>query len=170
MALYILCISCDDKNGIVAEVATCLRDNECNIEESSQFSDPLSGKFFMRVVFAAKGSEGFRNCFTTTAEKFSMQWYVAGANEKIRTLIMVSKFDHCLNDLLYKWRSGILPIEITAVVSNHGNAKDLARSHNLPFHYFPDTKETKQQQEHDVCTIIEDTHIDLILMARYSKH
>lgn len=169
MALYILCISCDDKNGIVAEVATCLRDNECNIEESSEFNDPLSGKFFMRVVFAAKGSEDFRNCFTTTAEKFSMQWYVAGANEKIRTLIMVSKFDHCLNDLLYKWRSGILPIEVTAVVSNHGNAKDLVRSHNLPFHYFAVTKETKQQQEQDVCKIIEDAQSDLIIMARYMQ-
>jgi formyltetrahydrofolate deformylase len=169
MTIYVLCLSCDDKPGIVAEVAACLRDSGCNIEESSQFNDAFSGQFFMRVVFEASNDQPFIDYFANVAEKFSMNWNVSNITTKTKTLIMVSKFDHCLNDLLYKWRTGILPIEITAVVSNHEDTQTLVEHHNLPFHYYPVTKEVKEKQEDRIRQIIEDTNSELIVMARYMQ-
>lgn len=169
MSLFTLCLSCADKQGIVAEVAACLRDTQCNIEESSQFNDPLSGQFFMRVVFETGSSKNFEKKFNSISEKFAMRWTVNNTTHKTKTLILVSKFDHCLNDLLYKWRSNILPIDITGVVSNHQEVKKLCKNHHLPFHYLPITKETKEKQEKDIRLIIKDTKSELIVMARYMQ-
>lgn len=169
MTLYTLCLSCDDKPGIVADVAACLRDNGCNIEESSQFNDSFSKQFFMRVVFETNNVDAFKTCFESVSKNFAMQWNVHDLMTKTKTLLMVSKFDHCLNDLLYKWRTGILPINITAVISNHEDTKELVTNHGLPFHYCPITKETKEKQEQQVRDIIESTQSELIVMARYMQ-
>jgi len=169
MTLYTLCLSCNDKPGIVAGVAACLRDSGCNIEESAQFNDNLSKQFFMRVVFETKNVEDFKKCFEGVSKDFAMRWNVRDLTTKTKTLIMVSKFDHCLNDLLYKWRTGILPIDITAVISNHEDTQDLVSSHGLPFHYCPITKQTKEKQEQQVRDIIDSTQSELIVMARYMQ-
>ncbi len=169
MSLFTLCLSCVDKQGIVAEVAACLRDTGCNIEESSQFNDPLSGQFFMRVVFDSNDVEKFKNHFQSIAKNFAMRWTVNDTIQKTKTLILVSKFDHCLNDLLYKWRSNILPIDITGVISNHKEVKELCKNHHVPFHYCPITIDTKEKQEKEIRKIIDKTHSELIVMARYMQ-
>lgn len=170
--MHILCLSCDDKPGIVAAVAGALRDHDCNIEESGQFNDHCSGKFFMRVVFNPKNKKSlsdFQNTFETIVDQFFMVWNICNTEEKTKTIVMVSKFDHCLNDVLYKWRTGALPIEITGVISNHKEVKDLVKHHGLPFHYCPVTPNTKDKQEQDVRKIIEKTQSELIVMARYMQ-
>lgn len=170
--MYILRLSCDDKPGIVAEVATSLRDNQCNIEESSQFHDPSSNRFYMRVVFSTLTDEALKNfttAFTKTADHFTMTWKICDYKQKLKTLIMVSQHDHCLHDLLYRWRTGQLPIEITGVISNHDVTRNMVESHNIPFHYLPVTKENKEVQEKDVRQIIEETGSELIVMARYMQ-
>ena len=170
--MHILRLSCDDKPGIVAAVATSLSNNQCNIEESSQFHDPASNQFFMRVVF----SETQNNClkkftdrFQEVADEFSMQWQICNSKTPLKTLLMVSQHDHCLNDLLYRWRTGHLPIEITAVVSNHDTTRDLVEQHGIPFHYLPIDSKTKKQQEDKVRDIIKQTNSELVAMARYMQ-
>ncbi len=170
--MYILCLSCNDKPGIVAAVATALSDAQCNIEESSQFNDIFSGQFFMRVVLSPLKDgyiASFKERFSDIAESFAMRWSIFDVSQKTKTLIMVSKFDHCLNDILYKWKNNSLPIEITAVASNHQDIKELVENHNLPFHHYPITKETKHAQEQQVRALIQETQSELIIMARYMQ-
>jgi len=170
--MNVLRLHCDDKPGIVAAVATCLANNECNIEESAQFNDPLSGQFFMRVVFSAlqEGSlERFNEHFTKIADQLSMTWEVCDLTKPLKTLVMVSKDDHCLNDLLYRQKSKLTPVEITAIVSNHETCREIAQRHDIPFHYLPVTKETKAHQEAALVNIIEETHSELITLARYMQ-
>ncbi len=170
--MHILRLNCNDKPGIVAAVATALGNNQCNIEESSQYNDPFSNQFFMRVVFnpIEKASlENFTNDFSKIAQTFSMDWHICDASEKIKTIVLVSQHDHCLNDLLYRWRTDHLPIDITAIISNHENVKSLVTDHDLPFYYLPITKETKQDQEQLIKNIITETDSELIVMARYMQ-
>ena len=170
--MNVLRLHCDDKPGIVAAVATCLANNECNIEESAQFNDPLSGQFFMRVVFSAlqDGSrERFEESFKTIAAQLSMTWEVRDLTKPLKTLVMISKEDHCLNDLLYRQKSKLIPIEITAIVSNHETCREIAERHKIPFHHLPVTKDTKPQQEEALIKIIEDTNSELIALARYMQ-
>lgn len=170
--MFILRLSCNDKPGVVAAVATMLRDCGCNIEESAQFNDPLSGQFFMRTVFTpveAGNEKVFENSFAAIAQQFSMKWAMIPVAQKVRTLVMVSQEDHCLNDLLYRWRTGHLPIELTAVVSNHDACRGLVEGHGLPFHHLPVTKDRKQEQEARVAEIVQQTDSDLIVLARYMQ-
>jgi formyltetrahydrofolate deformylase len=170
--MNVLTLKCIDKPGVVAAVATCLANNECNIEESAQFNDPLSGQFFMRVVFTPLQSgclESFTTHFTELAEDFAMTWEICDLTNPLKTLIMVSKEDHCLNDLLYRTRTNHLNIEITGIVSNHETCRSLAEDHGIPFHHLPITKDNKQEQEATLSKIIEDTSTDLIVMARYMQ-
>ena len=170
--MHILRLSCDDKPGIVAAVATSLSNNQCNIEESAQFNDHLSGQFYMRVVFSPlqKGCiKSFTERFQDIAKEYTMDWQICDVSQPLKTMIMVSKHDHCLNDLLYRHRSGQLPIEITAIISNHEDTKTLAENHSLPFHYFPLKKDKKQTQEAQVREVIETTESELIVMARYMQ-
>lgn len=170
--MHILRLHCDDKPGIVASVATSLSNNQCNIEESSQFNDHLSGQFYMRVVFSPlkKGClESFQKRFQEIAKEYSMTWQICDAAKPLKTLLMVSQHDHCLNDLLYRWRTNHLPIEITGIVSNHNVTQSLAENHNLPFHYLPITEETKEEQERQVQEIIDKTGAELIVLARYMQ-
>lgn len=170
--MNVLRLHCNDKPGVVAAVATCLANNECNIEESAQFNDPLSGQFFMRVVFTPLQDgclNGFTNRFNEIAKEFEMTWHVCDLTQPLKTLIMVSKEDHCLNDLLYRTRTNHLNIEITGIVSNHETCKSLADDRGIPFHYLPITKDNKQGQEAALSKIIEETETELIVLARYMQ-
>lgn len=169
---HILRLNCNDKPGVVAAVATSLSNHKCNIEESSQYNDPCSGQFYMRVVFTPieKDSlKNFRDNFKKIANEFSMCWQICDTSQPIKTILLVSQYDHCLNDLLYRWRTNNLPIEITAVISNHEATKKLVGDNDLPFHYLPVTKDSKSKQEQQIRKIINETNSELIVMARYMQ-
>jgi len=170
---YILTITCPDTVGIVAEVAGYLRDKNLFIEESSHFGDSDTGQFFMRTRFICPEQEfcgdDFATGFTPIADQFGMQWQVHDTSKKPRVLIMVSKIDHCLNDLLYRYRTGALDIEITAIVSNHQDLQNLADWHNVPFMHVPVTADTKPEAEARLLQIVEETESELVVLARYMQ-
>jgi len=170
---YILTITCPDTVGIVAEVASFLRDQAYFIEESSHFGDRGTGQFFMRTRFTYPDgifSAGtFENGFAPIAEQFSMQWNVHDSEHLPKVVIMVSKIDHCLNDLLYRYRTGSLRIDIAAVVSNHTDLKSLVEWHNLPFVHIPVTAENKAEAEATLLQLIEETNTELVVLARYMQ-
>ncbi len=170
--MNILRLNCKDKPGIVAAVATALSNHQCNIEESSQYNDPSSDQFYMRVVFTpieADSLSNFNKTFSSIAQIFDMDWRVCDASKDVKTIILVSQYDHCLNDLLYRWRTNHLPIEITAIVSNHEDTRKLVEDIGLPFHYLPVSKDNKIAQEKAITQIIEETQSELIVMARYMQ-
>ena len=170
---YILTISCPDARGIVAAVAGFLSDQDAFITESSHFGDPVSKRFFMRTVFAAgpftPAVEDFAHKFSRIAERFQMVWGLHDAKRKERVLILVSKFDHCLNDLLYRYRTGDLAVDIPAVVSNHPDLAPLAEWHRIPFHHLPVTAATKAEQEAKVLRMVGELEVDLVVLARYMQ-
>jgi formyltetrahydrofolate deformylase len=169
---YILTLSCPDQKGIVAAVATFLLEQSCNIVDSAQFGDATKGRFFMRVCFAAEQPttlEALQRFFGVVAERFDMQWNIYEAAAKQRVLLMVSKFGHCLNDLLYRTRIGALPIDIRAIVSNHRDFYQLAASQNIPFHYLPVTADSKGRQEERLVEIFQEEQCDLLVLARYMQ-
>ncbi len=170
---YILRIDCPDRPGIVAEVAGALRDHDCNIQDSAQFFDRLSGRFFMRTVFRpvrdAEAARNFLKSFTGIADRFSMSWHVDSTAKKPRTILLVSKADHCLNDILYRWRTGHLPIDIAAVVSNHPDTEPLVRERGLPFIHLPVTDANRAEQEDQIMAVIEGANAELIVLARYMQ-
>ncbi len=169
---FILTIACPDRTGIVAEVSRFLFERDCNIIDSAQFGDRSNGRFFLRIFFASEGAVGIgalRGEFEEIAEKFGMDANFYDPLEKTRTLIMVSKFGHCLADLLYRHRIGALPIEIPMVVSNHRDFADIVASHGIPFRYLPITKENKRHQEQTLLEIAGDEKIELIVLARYMQ-
>ncbi|WP_207455092.1 formyltetrahydrofolate deformylase [Azospirillum sp. SYSU D00513] len=171
---YILTISCPDAVGIVYAVSGFLAERNCNIIDSAQFGDRLSGLFFLRVHFAvAPGGLSQRELEAAfveqVAQRFSMTWKLHDRAKRQRVLIMVSKFGHCLNDLLYRYRTGYLPIEIPAIVSNHRDFYQLAAWHNIPFHYLPVTPDSKAQQEERLLEIVEEERVDLVVLARYMQ-
>jgi formyltetrahydrofolate deformylase len=170
--MHVLRLNCEDKPGIVAAVATALRDSGCNIEESAQFFDPHSGQFFMRVVFRGvkpDGTAAFEKTFPSVAAQFSMRSQVCDLAKPVKTLLMVSKGGHCLNDILYRWRTGSLPIDIAGIASNHTTLKPLADAQGLPFHHLPVTPETKTAQEEQISQIVQQTNTELIVLARYMQ-
>ncbi|MCI5059688.1 MAG: formyltetrahydrofolate deformylase [Alphaproteobacteria bacterium] len=170
--LYTLRIQCQDQPGIVAAVAAALSNNECNIEESAQFHDPESEQFFMRVVFTTPrdtNAQKLKDSFQNIARRFAMTWHLNPASEPVKTLILVSQHDHCLNNLLYRWKSNHLPIEITAIASNHENTRALVEHYDLPFHYLPVTSDTKEAQENQIRALIDETQAELIVLARYMQ-
>ncbi len=169
--MNVLRLHCVDQPGIVAAVATTLSNNQCNIEESSQFFDPHSGRFFMRVVFRALGDgclNGFMARFPENAARFGMTWEVCDLTRPVSTLILVSKADHCLHDLLYRARTGALNIDIKGIVSNHPDLQKLAGDGGIPFHYLPIGR-SKMEQEKQIESLIESTGSELILLARYMQ-
>ncbi|MGE5146232.1 MAG: formyltetrahydrofolate deformylase [Candidatus Eiseniibacteriota bacterium] len=170
---YILTLSCPDRIGIVAAVAGFLAEQDCNIVESAQFDDEMTGRFFMRTVVAAgEGSPdlaGLTAAFGAIGKRFTMEWSFHDAARKPRVVILVSKFDHCLNDLLYRYRTGDIPMEIPAIVSNHPDLKPLADFYDLPFRHLPVTKDTRAQQEAELMGLIEATRADIVVLARYMQ-
>lgn len=172
MQRFILTLSGPDRMGIVAAVAGFLLDHECNILESAQFRDPETLQFFMRVSFDTgrlTSANDLREAFASVADKFALQYAVYDSAIKPRLLIMVSKFGHCLNDLLYRHRIGALPVEVPAIVSNHRDFYRLAAQSDIPFHYLPVTPENKPQQEERLLDIVRQEHCDLVVLARYMQ-
>jgi formyltetrahydrofolate deformylase len=171
---HVLTISCPDVPGIVFAVSGFLAERGCNITQSQQFDDPETGSFFMRVQFSAlAGAEldaaGLREEFAAVGSRFAMTWRLAGAADRPRVLLMVSKFGHCLNDLLFRWSTGALQVDIAAVVSNHPDFGPLADSHDVPFYHVPVTKDIKPQAEERLLAISRDLGIDLVVLARYMQ-
>ena len=169
---YLLILKCPDKRGIVTAVAGALADLDCNIEESSQFGDTSTGHFFMRLHFSAPKTtliEDLREHFRPLARRYSMWWEIHPQSEKTRVLIMVSKQDHCLADLLYRWRIGSLPIEITRVVSNHETCRRIVEREGLQYDCLPVSKNNKKEQEKALRKLIETDKVDLVILARYMQ-
>ena len=174
---YILTLSCIDQRGIVHRVSGFLSDHGCNIIDSAQFGDAQSQTFFMRVHFSSEDAivtdAALRGAFTELAATMQMNWQLHDAFKKPRVLLMVSKIGHCLNDLLFRYKSGLLPVEIPAIVSNHTDFYQLAASYNIPFHHLPlaagASPEAKQQQEQRVLELISANEVDLVVLARYMQ-
>ena len=176
---FILTIASPDRPGIVAAVTTLLSEAGGNILEAQQFDDLQSGRFFMRVVFVAEAAapaetaafaERFRAQFAPTAERFGMEWALRDRLEKRRVMILVSRFDHCMVDLLYRWRIGELPMEITAIVANHPRETYANIDFSgLRFHHLPVTRQTKMEQEAELWDLVRETNTDLVVLARYMQ-
>ena len=169
---YVLTLSCQDQPGIVASVANAIAQKCGNIIESSQFGEESSNVFFMRVKFAALAGydhEDFQTDFGTIAKKYAMDWKLHDAKQKTKTIIMVSKTDHCLNDLIYRTQTGTLPIEITRIVSNHKKLEPIATHNHIPFTHLPITKENKTQQEAALHEVRAQDKAELIILARYMQ-
>lgn len=169
---FVLILSCPDRPGIVHAVSGFLAERGGNILESQQFGDRLSGRFFMRIdvdVPAPATPESLRTDFATTASRFDMRYEVWDATAPHRTLIMVSKHLHCLNDLLFRTSSGSLPIEVPAIVSNHPDAGVMAASYGVPFHHVPVTPDTKPQAEARLLELVKELDIHLVVLARYMQ-
>ncbi len=170
---YILTLSCPDRPGIVAEVSSLLASAGCNITSSDQYGCGDSGQFFMRVavqpINVSVSVVDLRCLVTPLAEKFHMQWAIHDANKPQRVLVMVSKFDHCLMDILYRRERGALFMDVPAVVSNHGDAHKVTTAYGVPYHHWPVSAETKAAQEEKLLALIDDEQIDLIVLARYMQ-
>lgn len=171
---YILTITCPAKSGIVASVASFLTNNHCYISELAQYDDEKLGKFFLRAKFrfneGVKGDiETVQRDFICLSEEFGMEWKIHSSENLMRVLIMVSKDDHCLGDLMYRHRKGEIDMEITAIVSNHLDLRAMAEREGIRFAYLPVTTETKVQQEAALMDIIGETQTDLVVLARYMQ-
>ena len=165
-------MSCQSRRGIVAAISTYLAEQSCNILDSSQFDDLENSNFFMRVSFLSEEGRPLSeiaNGFAPVAQLFGMRYQFHDASERMRTLLMVSRFGHCLHDLLYRWRIGALPIDIVGVVSNHFDFQKLVVNHDIPFHYMKVTKDTKPQAEARLIELVEETGAELIVLARYMQ-
>ena len=171
---FVLTLSCPDRPGIVSAVSTFLAHNGQNIVDAQQFNDNETGVFFMRVVFNAADVNvdlaSLQTGFGAIAERFKMVWQMRDQATKRRVMILASKSDHCLVDLLYRWRTGELEMIPTAIVSNHPREtyKDLDFG-DIPFHYMPITKETKREQEQAIWDLVQKTETDLVVLARYMQ-
>lgn len=169
---WILTARCPSKLGTVDALTNTLYQHQLYITDLHSFDDRDSEQFFIRAAFNSAqpfDEQQFRDAFAARAEEFCMDWQLHAPGQKTRTLLMVSKFDHCLNDLLYRYRTGQLNIEVTAIVSNHPDLKELADWHNIPYYHLPITAKTKPQQEAEVYKIIEETQSELVVLARYMQ-
>ncbi|MBW0158833.1 formyltetrahydrofolate deformylase [Sedimentimonas flavescens] len=172
MSSYVLTVQCPSTRGIVAAIANYLADSGCNLTDSHQFDDALTGRFFMRVHFASEkgaGIDTLREGFAAVADAFAMEWAIHDAGTKMKVLLMVSNFGHCLNDLLYRWRIGALPIDIVGVISNHLTYQKVVVNHDIPFHHIKVTKENKPVAEAQLMSVVEDTGAELVVLARYMQ-
>ncbi|MEQ7005101.1 formyltetrahydrofolate deformylase [Actinopolymorpha sp. B17G11] len=170
---YVLTLSCADRLGIVHAVSGFLAEHSCNIVDSQQFSDRQGGCFFMRVHVQAESPEvtldDLQVGFAPVGAEFGMDWQVRDLAVRQRLLVLVSKQDHCLNDLLYRCRVGAIPADIAAVVSNHPDAGPMVESVGLPFHHLPVTPETKREQEERILDLVTEHQVDLVVLARYMQ-
>jgi len=169
--VYVLTLSCPDRIGLVHAVSGFLAERDGNIEEAAQYNDLGTGLFFMRVQFACAqlSHEELKVQLTTFAEPYQMNWRLHARAEPMRTVIMVSKEGHCLNDLLFRWKSGLLPLDIRAIISNHREFYQLAASYNVPFHHFAVSAASKAQVEAKQFEIIQNEGAELEVLARYMQ-
>lgn len=171
---YILTLSCPDVRGIVASVSGFLADNLGFIIESAQFGDASTGQFFLRMEFSIErdgvSEDVLKKLFhDKVAERFAMQWQIAPKDRKSRVLIMVSKFGHCLNDLLYRYKTEQLAIDIPAIISNHSDWEHVAKWHDIPFYHLPVSAQNKGEQEKNILEIIARHDADVVVLARYMQ-
>ena len=174
VASYVLTLSCPNRPGIVAAVSAALFEGGFNIFDAQQFDDAETGRFFMRVAFnaatAAPGAYDLNARFVEIARRFEMTWTLRGADEKKRVALLVSRFDHCLVDLLYRWRSGELAMDPVCVIANY--PKD-TYAHidfgDIPFHHLPVTRQTKMEQEALLWETVRNSGADLVVLARYMQ-
>ncbi|ATG49898.1 formyltetrahydrofolate deformylase [Celeribacter ethanolicus] len=172
MTKYCLTVTCATTRGIVAAIATFLAEHGCNITDSSQFDDTETGQFFMRVSFNSEegvAQASLEKDFAKIAEDFAMTYAFHDESVKMKVVIMVSRFGHCLNDLLYRVRIGALPVEIVAVISNHMDYQKVVVNNDIPFHYIRVTKENKPEAEGAIMKVVEDSGAELIVLARYMQ-
>ena len=170
---YSLVLTCANRQGIVAAVATALREAGCDIFGAHQFDDVLTSRFFMRVVFSAPSPEviaDFERRFDGISREFGMTWRLRDRSKRHRVVIMASKFDHCLADLLYRHRIGELPMEIAAIISNYPRQTYAGLDFgSAEFHHLPVTSETKAARERKLLKIVEDAEADVVVLARYMQ-
>ena len=170
---FVLTVDCLEGPGLVHAVTGFLVQNSGDILESQQFDDRLTGRFFLRLHFETSDPsvslEQLRRGFGELARAHGMNWQLWSAHTPYRTLLMVSKFGHCLNDLLFRWQTGALQVEIPAVVSNHRDLEPLVRSYGIDFIHIPVTADTKPQAEARLLELVEDLDIDLVVLARYMQ-
>jgi formyltetrahydrofolate deformylase len=173
---YVLTIACIDRPGIVAAVTGYLYEAGGNILEAQQFNDQETSRFFMRVLFEASTTIGndaaaaFREGFCPIADRFGIEWTLRDRNDKKRVMLLVSKFDHCLIDLLYRWRNSELAMDIVAIVANHPRETYAGIDFGgIPFHYLPISRDTKMEQEALVWELVRETKTDLVVLARYMQ-
>jgi formyltetrahydrofolate deformylase len=170
----VLTLSCRNRPGIVAAVSTHLFGAGCNILDAQQFDDVETGVFFMRVVFNPVDGRGaapdLAPGLAALGERFGMSWSLRDAGERRRVMLLVSRFDHCLADLLYRWRIGELPIEIAAIVSNYPRETYAHLDFgDIPFHHLPVRRDTKMEQEAQIWSLVQETRSDLVILARYMQ-
>ncbi|MER2507975.1 formyltetrahydrofolate deformylase [Amaricoccus sp.] len=172
MSRYTLTVACPTRRGIVAALATFLTENGCNITDSSQFDDTETARFFTRVSFVSEEGADLatlRAGCAVVAEPFGMTWAIHDETTRMKVVIMVSRFGHCLNDLLYRWRIGALPIDVVAVISNHLDYQKVVVNHDIPFHYVKVTRENKPEAEARQMAIVRESGAELIVLARYMQ-
>ena len=169
----VLKFSCDDQPGIVASVANMFSLQGFNIREASQFEDVTTRRFFMRTVLesveGAKDLAAIKSAFVSLADRYGMTWEMHDAKQKMKVLIAVSQWGHCLGNLLNSWKNGTLPIDIVGVVSNHEVMRDIVEWYGLPFNYLPITPETKPDQEAKMRDLMNETNAELLVLARYMQ-
>jgi formyltetrahydrofolate deformylase len=170
-APYVVTLSCPDRVGIVHAVTGLLVEHQANITEAAQFNDASTGLFFMRVRFDVRTPSPtlLRGAFTALAAAYNMRWDLHNANDRMPTVIMVSKLGHCLNDLLFRYRSQLLPLDIRAIVSNHRDFYQLAASYDIPFHHIPLTAQTKERAEDRLREVLAQENAELVVLARYMQ-
>ncbi|MGQ4880591.1 formyltetrahydrofolate deformylase [Billgrantia sp. LNSP4103-1] len=171
--IWIMAAQCPSRLGTVDVVTRFLKERRCYITEQQSFDDRLSGRFFIRTEFRPEepgfDAETFQAGFAERAAEFEMAFELTPPERRLPVVIMVSKADHCLNDLLYRYRTGQLPIDIRAIVSNHPDLASLAEWHGIPYHHFPITADTKREQESQVWDVIEGSGAELVILARYMQ-
>ncbi len=172
MTKFCLTVACPSRRGIVAAIAGFIAEQGCNITDSAQFDDLENGQFFMRISAVAEtGStrEELTERFTELARTFEMDYLFHDEMSKMKVVVMVSRFGHCLNDLLYRVRIGALPIEIVAVISNHMDYQKVVVNNDIPFHLIRVTKENKPEAEARIMQVVEETGAELVVLARYMQ-
>ena len=169
---YVLTLTCPEARGIVFAVSRFVMEHGGNISASHQFDDRLTDRFFMRVQFRVDGeveAQALRQEFAPVASQFAMAWQLHDLRTPTRTLLLVSRFGHCLNDLLFRTKTGALNIEIPAIVSNHRDFEGVAEANGIPFHHVPVTPETKPEAEARLLELVDTLDVDLVVLARYMQ-
>lgn len=169
---HILTYRGPDQPGIVARTMTCLYEAGANVEEAAQYHDTATAKFFARTVFAVPGPaavDRFATAFAPLADELDLDWTLTPSAHRMRVVILVSRLDHCLNDLLHRWRSGSLAMDIPAVISNHPDLEELVTWHGIPFHHLPVDPADRSMQQGQVMALIEELEAELVVLARYMQ-
>ena len=166
----VLTLSCPDRPGIVHAVSGLLASHDANILDSQQYGSPTTSTFFLRVhVMSPVEPSVLRDGMSALADQFAMQWELRPTAHRPNVLVLVSREGHCLNDLLYRWRTGYLPCSIAAVASNHTDLARLPASYDVPFHHLPVTAETRSEQEQRILDLVTSLDVELVVLARYMQ-